>query len=211
MGRVSQLHCAQLILTCLILFVPTFVDAESSISLDALPAYTVLRECARECLYCPKCLFVMDVGSKIGCGENGDPPYFDSCFCRSDLAPSASSYLTSCIRRSCSSQPADITSAVSIYDDYCSFDREAVPTATPTTTARDRGASPAATSMIISSARSTARVTTTSSADPPRVTNGMTTLIPLGFVGIYSHFSQVETQLVQRTVAQRPALQRPAA
>jgi len=71
-----------------------------------------------------------DLQCAIGC-QNAN-----SCLCREDLRPTASSYLSSCIYTdfpSCSDAP-DYSAAVSIYDNYCGFTEPAtvLVTSTPT-------------------------------------------------------------------------------
>lgn len=71
-----------------------------------------------------------DLQCAIGC-QNAN-----SCLCREDLRPTASSYLSSCIYTdfpSCSDAP-DYSAAVSVYDNYCGFTGPATVLVTPTPT-----------------------------------------------------------------------------
>ncbi|KAK3365107.1 hypothetical protein B0T24DRAFT_712646 [Lasiosphaeria ovina] len=47
-------------------------------------------------------------------------PVDDECYCRADLQPSAVSWLSLCVATRCTSNAADFTSAVAVYDGYCS-------------------------------------------------------------------------------------------
>ena len=85
------------------------------VSIDSDPGYVTERACGQSCLY--------DFGGDdvvfLGCaGENG-------CFCRADFGTSVSSFLNSCVGSKCSTDSipntaAEITTAISIYNHYCS-------------------------------------------------------------------------------------------
>jgi len=51
----------------------------------------------------------------------------EQCYCREDLAPKATSWLSLCIDTRCSS-PVDFTSAVNVYDSYCNRNRNVMET-----------------------------------------------------------------------------------
>jgi hypothetical protein len=82
-------------------------------SIQSVSVFGYLRVCAQGCLglgpysYLPA---VLDCPS----------PILNACVCRTDLASSASSALTSCVNQGCSSNPADVSSVVSLYNSYCS-------------------------------------------------------------------------------------------
>ena len=75
------------------------------------PDYLIARNCEKACLF--------DggdwVGGQIGCVS----PYYDKCFCNTDIASSATSYISGCAFTRCSADQF-ATSAVSLYVDYCS-------------------------------------------------------------------------------------------
>ena len=86
------------------------------VSIDSDPGYVTERACGQSCLYD---FGGDDVASFLGCaGENG-------CFCRADFGTSVSSFLNSCVGSKCSTDSipntaAEITTAISIYNHYCS-------------------------------------------------------------------------------------------
>jgi hypothetical protein len=87
------------------------------VSIDSDPGYITERACGQTCLYAYG--IDVDVASFIGCAsENG-------CFCRGDFGTSVSSFLNSCVGSRCSTDSvpntaAEITTAISIYNHYCS-------------------------------------------------------------------------------------------
>lgn len=92
----------------------------------------------------------------IGCGPGAN----NACYCRTDFASSASSYLTSCISDGCSRASGNIDSeintALAIYDGYCARARVEGVTSTEAatdTTAVEASAGPK--TMSPSAARST--------------------------------------------------------
>ena len=145
-----------LVLTCLFSPRLRLVIADPTISITAVPAYTSLRVCARECLYCPSCGFGGDLGSEIKC-QDGDqsPTYDDRCFCRRDLASSGSSFLTTCINTACSSISADINSAISVYNNYCGFDKSPITSSPVAQQTISSKAVPGSTSSLIDVASTT--------------------------------------------------------
>jgi len=84
-----------------------------TVSIIAFSPFKTVRECARTCLGCnsDRC----GVATALGCQE----PYMNSCYCRSDLRASASSWLTDCVHSDCSINSIDAANAVSIYNAYC--------------------------------------------------------------------------------------------
>lgn len=175
------------------------VLADSTITIDQAPAFTSLRGCAQQCLYCPTTCganffyFSGDLGANIGCqqGKVTTPHYYDSCFCRRDLASSASSYLSSCVTLSCSTQTADVTAAVGLYDQYCGFDKSPVVTTSGSSSlVAATMAAPAATSAIMSTRGSSSLVTATMAAPAASSTimstgpPGNGTATPSSFLGM---------------------------
>lgn len=90
----------------------------ATVTLTNLPAYQSQRSCATRCFY-------------SGFSSGGGPdrlanlldcdvdPIENDCFCRADLQDDADALLQSCVYDACSKNTIDVTSAVSIYDSYC--------------------------------------------------------------------------------------------
>jgi hypothetical protein len=72
--------------------------------------------------------------TNLGCTS----PWYESCLCRDDLSPTASSFLTKCVNRDCSTAAYDLGQAVSVYNGYCGRQQQqqvvttAVDSASPT-------------------------------------------------------------------------------
>lgn len=103
----------------------------ATVTLTNLPAYQSQRSCAIPCFY-------------IGYASGGGPdqlagqldcsvsPIENDCFCRADLQDDADALIQSCVYEACSRNTIDVSSAVSIYDSYCTaagFTRAAETTA----------------------------------------------------------------------------------
>jgi hypothetical protein len=95
-------------------------QADGPISIQSEPAFGSARPCGQNCLYCGQYWLVncdatplLDV---LSCVD------LDSCYCRTDLQSSASSYLTSCIASGCSGNTVDIATGISLYNGYCHID-----------------------------------------------------------------------------------------
>lgn len=99
----------------LLLLLSSFIYAQAAdlktLSIASANDYLVSRNCVKDCLWSGG----LWVGSLIGCGS----PYYNQCYCNANLVSSATSYLSSCAMKYCTSEP-DATSAVSIYAGYCS-------------------------------------------------------------------------------------------
>jgi hypothetical protein len=83
-----------------------------TVSIDKGPDYVVARNCEKSCLFDSSGYWV---GGQIGCVA----PWYDKCYCNTDIASSAASYLSGCALTLCSGNQF-ATSAVSLYTDYCS-------------------------------------------------------------------------------------------
>ncbi|KEF61983.1 uncharacterized protein A1O9_03555 [Exophiala aquamarina CBS 119918] len=103
-----------------------------TVTLTNLPAYQSQRSCATQCFY-------------VGFASGGGPdrladaldcavdPIENDCFCRADLQDDADAFIQSCVYEYCSRNTIDVSSAVSIYDSYCTaagFNRAVETTAT---------------------------------------------------------------------------------
>ncbi|PVH81574.1 hypothetical protein DL98DRAFT_514707 [Cadophora sp. DSE1049] len=100
----------------LLLLLSSFIHAQAAdlktLSIASANDYLVSRNCVKDCLWSSGGW----VGSLIGCGS----PYYNQCYCNANLASSATSYLSSCAIKYCTSEP-DATSAVNVYAGYCSI------------------------------------------------------------------------------------------
>jgi hypothetical protein len=72
--------------------------------------FKVLRPCVRNCLFANG-----DVAPGAGCGS----PFYNQCWCSSNIAISTTKYISTCVTSLCSDN-VDVSTAVAIYDDYCS-------------------------------------------------------------------------------------------
>lgn len=91
----------------------------------SLDIFSSQKPCAQGCfIYTFLDCFSDAVGVDIGCGSGGCTNHgaLDNCYCRTDLQSAAQSYLTSCVEQFCTAGDSsiDISSAGSIYGDYCS-------------------------------------------------------------------------------------------
>ncbi|KAH6723721.1 hypothetical protein BKA61DRAFT_15079 [Leptodontidium sp. MPI-SDFR-AT-0119] len=117
-----------LLLACF-LFTLLGTVSSQSVSITDESAFSSQRRCAQGCMGSSDSgpLFL---ASELSCAK----PYDNSCFCRSDLQQKAESYLKSCVNSACTNT-LDASSAVSIYDAYCTsagFVKAAVTTAATT-------------------------------------------------------------------------------
>lgn len=108
-----------LALCSLLVFYPISAIAATTtgiVSIEYSPGYLAQRDCVQSALWSgrnnagPSNIVIW-----LGCTN-----LLDSCFCRDDLASSASSLLTSGINSFCSTDSMDVASGVSIYNSYCS-------------------------------------------------------------------------------------------
>lgn len=98
-----------------------------SVSITDQSAFSSQRSCARGCVG-SSVSGPLFLASKLSCAQ----PYDNSCFCRSDLQQKAQSYLQSCVNSACTNS-LDASSAVAVYDAYCTsagFVKAAVTTGT---------------------------------------------------------------------------------
>ncbi|KAH8585718.1 hypothetical protein B0O99DRAFT_646356 [Bisporella sp. PMI_857] len=107
--------------------------SSTSISIGDEPILKTQRSCVVKCVGRGDCTFgddICGVAVQLGCAGSNE------CFCRSDLRPSASSFLSSCIYTAFTTcaDTVDYVATASIYDNYCSFTAPATTTATATGT-----------------------------------------------------------------------------
>ncbi|KAF2687455.1 hypothetical protein K458DRAFT_295937 [Lentithecium fluviatile CBS 122367] len=104
------------------MILPGALTGIGTVSLADYPGLELERPCVQNCLG------GANVVNNLECAN------VDSCICRADIRPAASSYLQSCIETyftTCSGGP-DYTNAVSIYDRYCNFTAPATVVVTQT-------------------------------------------------------------------------------
>lgn len=70
-----------------------------------------------------------DLGLELSCGCS--PQNF--CFCNKNDAAKASAYISSCVNKGCQDSPAELTSAIQLYDGYCKTANVAVAVTTSET------------------------------------------------------------------------------
>ena len=99
----------------------------ATLSIQRDPQYSQLRICAQTCV--DKGNYNGDLEGELECG---DSKILNACFCREDLRPKATTFLSSCIVSRCGYNNQDVTSALKLYDGYCSFK----PPPTTTTTSK---------------------------------------------------------------------------
>jgi hypothetical protein len=95
----------------------------TTVSFLSYPAYLEQVECVKLCLWHVSA--VDDLIVQIGCSS----PWVNECFCKAELASSASSFLSGCVASRCtapSTAPA-VTSALSAYNEYCSTNGLPIP------------------------------------------------------------------------------------
>lgn len=130
----------------------TATTTASIVSIENTPGYQSQRECVQSALWS---------GRNAGGESNivdwlGCTNHLDSCFCRDDLASSASSLLTSGINSFCSSDPVDVASGIAVYNSYCSRTGPATLNAAVTTSGTDSSTTTVtATQTVFSSSAST--------------------------------------------------------
>ncbi|KAF7114705.1 hypothetical protein CNMCM5793_009656 [Aspergillus hiratsukae] len=135
----NPLNKTLLILLCCTLFIN--VAEATTATLTESTAYASQRPCAKSCFYWGSSTkggadFLAD---RIGCGVD---PIEDECICRSDLQQTADSFLRKCVNDNCDANVIDISSAVSIYGDYCTSNGYTRATSTAQTTRTTSSDSP---------------------------------------------------------------------
>lgn len=80
---------------------PLAVRAAGTVSIKSDAGYASERSCAQNCICGSD-----DVLHFLGCSNTNG--WLNDCFCRADLLSSANSFITSCVKKACSSNPAFI-------------------------------------------------------------------------------------------------------
>ena len=145
-------------------------------------AFNSLRTCAIGC-------FEEYYGTWGCCNDILSPqlacpiPYPNSCFCRADIQPIASSIVSKCVSSACGNT-IDVDSAVGVYIGYCATATQPIPTALTSITA-----STTSTALISSTAKATDTLT---SAEATVITDFASSSMTLAIGGQSSAFT-VET------------------
>ncbi|KAF2679963.1 hypothetical protein K458DRAFT_421804 [Lentithecium fluviatile CBS 122367] len=95
----------------------TLCEQIVSASIESYSGYLQQKQCVKDCIW--KGSWYDDTKPLmpgIGCSN----PLINDCLCRSDQAPPASKFLTTCVHSSCgTTATVDLSRAVSVYDAYC--------------------------------------------------------------------------------------------
>jgi hypothetical protein len=146
----------------LVIFASAVASQNSPYTLDSVPAYALQRVCVQNCVGTG----YLGLPANIGCPYT----YLNACACRTDLQSSASSYLTQCVDQQCSSDPSDLSSAISLYDSYCVSNGYPLLPAISTT---------AATSFVTPAATATAPTATATSGSTSLTTSSSELVLTL--------------------------------
>ena len=87
--------------------------ARVTVTIDELDAYSEQVSCVQACLFDD--ILSDKLNGYLGCTY----PWVEECYCRPSFAPVASSFLTSCVVKSCTASLDNPQRAVSVYDQYC--------------------------------------------------------------------------------------------
>lgn len=119
------------ILTLLAILSRFIASDNAPYDLFSQTAYIQQRTCVQWCLMNDSYDEQAKLAGYLGCKWDG-AEYFSTCVCRTDLASSASYFLTSCVNSGCSGNTPDVTSAMSLYNSYCGLGSLAANVATTT-------------------------------------------------------------------------------
>ncbi|KAH0536056.1 hypothetical protein FGG08_007037 [Glutinoglossum americanum] len=125
------------------------LQPELTASIVSTTEYLLQLSCVQNCIWHQGAYD--DVVDYIGCGH----PYLNGCVCSSDLASSATSFLSSCISASCVSKPDAITHALSVYSVYCNGDASVLTTSDSGRTLTTSTTNPTATTLSTRTSTST--------------------------------------------------------
>lgn len=115
-----------LYLACVLFVAMVAAQAEGTQSISSMSDYNALRPCAKSCFW--RTSFNTrtkdELGSALKCQLKTTDfqtitVAMNDCFCRVDLQPSAYQSLSRCVDRYCSSNAYDLSSAGSLYNNYC--------------------------------------------------------------------------------------------
>ncbi|KAF3941518.1 hypothetical protein ABW19_dt0201719 [Dactylella cylindrospora] len=137
------------------------------VSIVSDPDYVTARPCIQHCVWYNGGLGrggnsgFDDVGKALGCGQFP----INACYCSSRLTSSATSYFTTCISQYCTvTDPADLSTALSLYGRYCATANVAEAVTTSSSESSSESSSSSASQSRQSSSPSTS---STSSSSAP--------------------------------------------
>jgi hypothetical protein len=136
----------------LLIFASITASQNTPYTIQSLPAYSLQRACVQGCL-----------AGEYAVAYDLNCPQLNACVCRTDLQSQVSTYLTSCVNAGCSTNPPDLSSAVELYDSYCSMNGYPIVGAVVTTTASTSFVTSPATATVIIVPTATVTATETSS------------------------------------------------
>ncbi|KAK6343728.1 hypothetical protein TWF730_011317 [Orbilia blumenaviensis] len=102
------------------LLTPTLAQKAVVATITNLDSYSAGRACMRDCIW--------NLYHRNNCDNT------DNCICRLDLQPQITTYISTCVSKSCSGLTRDISSGVSIYQSYCVGKDGQDPVVTPVVT-----------------------------------------------------------------------------
>jgi hypothetical protein len=128
--------------------VSTALAADGTVTIELYPSFTSLRDCARS--------IVSHNNWLKWDGLRCPTPYYDNCYCREDLGPTATSYIRNVALTYCKYNSVDYTAVLNLYNSYCA-DHGLHPDRQPT--AQNTGAAGEVTATIRSGATETIIIT----------------------------------------------------
>ncbi|KAF3920012.1 hypothetical protein ABW21_db0202439 [Orbilia brochopaga] len=152
--------CIALALTFLLHASGTAAQSETAVaSIVSDSDYMTARPCIQTCIWYNGGLGrggnsgFQDVGKALGCGQNP----INACYCSDRLTATATSYFSQCISSLCTAitDPADLSSALSIYGRYCSTNQVAAAVTTGSGSSSGGESSSSGTSTSGSASRNT--------------------------------------------------------
>ncbi|KAK5655588.1 hypothetical protein OQA88_5519 [Cercophora sp. LCS_1] len=170
--------------------------ALATLSIQKEPLYSELRICAQTCV--DKGNNNSDLEGHLECG---DSKILDSCFCREDLRPKASTFLSSCVISRCGYNNNDVTSVLKLYNGYCSFkttSSSSVPaktTSSSKSTATTSSTKSTANTLTVPTLPSQTKTPTTSEPEPSELSESST------FITTSTSSSSSETPLLPVTTS----------
>ncbi|OCL06715.1 hypothetical protein AOQ84DRAFT_440663 [Glonium stellatum] len=110
-GSKRTWHVSLIPLLALALVQIPYANTQAIRSIGQNPEYEILQTCAQNCIDgSPGAL-----ANELSCGVI----VYDACYCNTQLLPTATSFISSCVLNACSREAA-ITSAIAAYTNYCS-------------------------------------------------------------------------------------------
>jgi hypothetical protein len=92
---------------------------KATVTIQSYPEWIDLRSCERR---------ILSEDDWLKSGLKCASPYYNDCYCNTNLAAVATSYMSSCVFTYCSDLPSDYTAVLGVYNLYCSAQGAAVVT-----------------------------------------------------------------------------------